>query len=115
LDGCEEFVIAFVLSGCNSSEEFDLTEEAFEAAAPSIEMMSKAGNTFTHRADVGHRATGGEAVTKPVAVIGQVGGQYLTCADPYVSTADRPSPTILGLAFGQVQPDRAAVGIGQKM
>ena len=53
LDGCEEVIVAFVVTGCNGTEVLDFAEEAFDEVAIFVEKMAEGGLDFApgHRFD----------------------------------------------------------------
>ena len=43
MDGCEEVIVAFVVSGCNGAEVFEFAEEAFDEVAIFVEKVAEGG------------------------------------------------------------------------
>jgi hypothetical protein len=75
LDGCEEIVVAFVVSGCDGSEVFEFVEEALDGVALAVNPSAEREgfDTVGHGADVGPGAALGDGLAQRVRIAGAVG------------------------------------------
>jgi hypothetical protein len=46
LDGCEEIVVSFVVTGCDGTKVFEFVEEAFDQIAVAIEKWAERRDIF---------------------------------------------------------------------
>lgn len=99
----------------DGAEVFELVEEALDEIAFFVKLFVEARDIHTvwHRLDVGPGTAFGQGGAQSVAVISPVGEQGLAAAD----TAQHVfrAAAVMGLAFGQFQGERIAVGINHGM
>jgi len=78
LDGCEEVIVAFVVSGCNGSEVFEFVKEPLDGIALFIEPWAEGGDIDTgwHGADTTPRSSSFEALSQTITVVSTVCQQY---------------------------------------
>lgn len=100
---------------CDGSEVLDFAEKAFDEVAVAIEELAEGRDVFPvrHWLHVCPGAAFRERAAQVVAVVGAVGQQDLAFAD-VVQHIGGAAP-VMSLAFGQLQPDRQAVGIDEGM
>lgn len=83
MDGGEEVVVAFVVSGGDGTEVFELVKEPFDEVAISVEKWAERGHALAigHRLDAGPCATCGQRRADRVAVVSAVGEQDTVLAE----------------------------------
>ena len=115
LDGSEEVVVPFVVSGCDGSEVFEFVEEALDEVSVAIEEGAEGGLLLAswHGLDVGPCAPRGNLDTQGIGVVGAVGEQDVTVSQGIEHVAC--AAPVMGLAGGQLESDRQSVGIDQRV
>jgi len=102
-------------AGCDGPEVFELAKEALDEVAEAVKPRTEGWNVHPvrHGLDVGPGALARDRSTQGVAVVASISQQNLALADGIeqaVSTA-----AVMGLALGQLDRNRIAVGIDDSM
>ena len=94
---------------------FDFVEEAFDEIAVSIEIRAEGRDVdaVAHRFDVGPCASLGQGLSQRVAVIGSIGQKGLSFDQRVEHVAG--AVAVMGLALGQLERDRQALGVDRRM
>ncbi len=115
MDGCEEVLGGFVVAGCNGLEVFELIEEALDQIAAAMQegRESRFGATIGYRLDVGEGTVRGELPTQRIGIIGSISEQDVAVANGNEHVYR--GAAIMGLAFGELERDRQAAGVDQRV
>ena len=107
-------VVLFEASG-DSSEVLNLVEEALDEIAEAMKETTEGGDVDApgHWFDIGPGSASGDALAQGVAVVGTVTEENLTFSKGVEQVGGTLS--IVGLAFGDLQGDRIAVGVHQSV
>jgi len=107
-------VVLFEASG-DSSEVLNLVEEALDEIAEAMKETTEGGDVDApgHGFDVGPGSASSDALAQDVAVVGTVTEENLTFSKGVEQVGGTLS--IVGLAFGDLQGDRIAVGVHQSV
>ena len=100
-------------AGCDGSEMLELIEEALDEVAVAVKEWAEGRDVLAvwHRLDVGPGPAQG--IAQPVAVVSAIGQRDLPVADAAEHVDGTAS--VMGLALGQLQQDRQAVGVDKRM
>ena len=103
MDGSEVVVVAFVISGCDGAEVFELVEEPLDSVALAVDpgTESRVSDAVRHRADIPPGATVGKRLTQRVAVIGTVREQDVACFERIEHVGG--GSAVMGLTLGQLE------------
>ena len=114
-DGGEVVGVGCFEARGDGSEMFDLIEKPLDEVAISIEERAEGRDVLAsrHRLDVRPRTALCQALAQPIAVIGAVGKQGLAGAEMVEHIAG--ALAVMGLALGEFERDRIAVGIDKGM
>src|SRR5579875_787833 len=111
-----EVVGVVLLEACgDGSEVFDLIKEPLDEVPVSIEEWAEGGDVHPvrHRLDVGPGTSFIETGTERIAVVASVGEQDLAGAEA-IEHIGSAAP-VMRLTLGQLEGDRQAIAIGQRM
>jgi len=119
--GCGEFDegkvigIVFFETGRNRSEMFEFAEEALDEVTIAVEEGAEGGDVdpSRHRSDVGPGSLISQGFTQGVTVIGPIGEKRLAGAHIVQHVAG--ALAVSGLALGEFERDRIAVGVDQSV
>ena len=111
MDHGEEVLGELVVTGGDATEVLELAEEAFDQIAVTVERLAEAGFPFAigFGRDVGHRALRLDQIADAIGVISLVGENDGARIET-IKQAERGG-SVVGLAGGQAEPDREALGI----
>src|SRR5215212_8687590 len=115
LDEGEIIGVVLLEASGDGSEVLELVEEALDEVAVAVQEWAEGRNVDApwHRFDVGPGPTIEQRPTQRVAIVGAIGQQDLPGADAVQHIGG--AAAIVGLAFAQLQCDRQAVGINQRV
>lgn len=107
--------IVFFEARGDGPEMLELVEEPLDEVAVAIEERAEGRDVDAprHGFDVGPSATLRQAFTKRIAVIGAIGQQGLAGTETVEQIAC--ALAVMGLALGELERDRIAVGIDESM
>ena len=99
----------------DGAKVFEFIEEAFDEVSLFVEFFVEPRDVHAvrHGLDVGLGAAFGQGNAQGIAVIGAVGEQGLAGADTVQHILG--AAAVMGLALGQLQGERIAVGIDHRM